>query len=73
MPMHLNPGPDGAGMTWEVAPMWGCLAKQIFRSRRDANRSLNRPGHRVERHVPHGKCESYRCTKCGGWHVGAGL
>lgn len=72
MPTHLNPGPKGAGMSYEVTPEWGCLAKQSFRTRHDADRCLNRPGRRVDRHFSRGKCESYRCDRCGAWHVGAG-
>lgn len=73
MPLHLTPGPKGSGMNWKAPLDWGCLSKQSFRTRDDADRSLKRPGRRVERHLSRGKCEPYRCPKCGSWHVGAGL
>ncbi len=72
MGTHMHSGPKGSGMTWEVPLDWACLSKQSFRSRHDAQKSIQRPGRSINRHLSRGLCEPYRCARCGSWHVGAG-
>lgn len=75
MALHLISGSPGDGMSFDLSfdVDWGCFGKQPFSSRHDAEKSIRRLKRSIQRHRSRGRCESYRCPKCGSWHVGAGL
>lgn len=52
---------------------WGCLAKDAFHNRHDAQKSIKRCNRSIERNSSRGRVGAYRYVSCGRWHVGAGL